>query len=87
VTWTPIQKNCIQSIYQQQFNAFFKCQPKIEVCKGGLECGYIVSKIKNMQAIAIGPNIHEPHSINEYCELDSCDKVFSVLINTLSSIK
>ena len=45
----------------------------------GLECGVILKNSNLLEAVSIGPNIHNPHSIDEKVELESIKKVYEVV--------
>lgn len=50
----------------------------------GLECGVLLNNLGDeYQACSIGPNIHEPHSIHEHCELASVDLIAKVVEDIL----
>ncbi|WP_086253940.1 M20/M25/M40 family metallo-hydrolase [Campylobacter vicugnae] len=52
---------------------------KFQAVHAGLECGIFVAKQKELEAASIGPNIYSPHSINEYLEIESLDKIAKVV--------
>lgn len=58
-------------------------EPKVEITHGGLECGILLKKMKDVEAVSIGPNICDVHSINEKLDIASVNKVYSLLINYL----
>lgn len=60
---------------------------KFSAVHAGLECGVLVAKQPNLQACSIGPNIHSPHSINEYCEIASVDLITKVVENIVSRLQ
>ena len=60
---------------------------KFSAVHAGLECGVLVAKQPNLQACSIGPNIHSPHSINEYCEIASVDLITKVVGNIVSRLQ
>lgn len=45
----------------------------------GLECGIIMSKIAGLECCSIGPNIYNPHSTDERCEISSVQKISEVV--------
>lgn len=45
----------------------------------GLECAVLQKKFPSMQIASIGPNIHFPHSHNEYIEIKSAYFIFDIL--------
>ena len=45
----------------------------------GLECGVIGAKIPGLECCSIGPNIYNPHSTDERCELSSVERISKVV--------
>lgn len=45
----------------------------------GLECGIIGAKFKGLECCSIGPNIYNPHSTDERCEIESIKKITNVV--------
>lgn len=45
----------------------------------GLECGIIGAKIEGLECCSIGPNIHNPHSTDERCEISSIEKISKIV--------
>lgn len=45
----------------------------------GLECGIIGAKIEGLQCCSIGPNIYNPHSTDERCEISSVERISKVV--------
>lgn len=52
----------------------------------GLECGTFKRKNPVLDMISIGPTVLSPHSIDEACELDACEKVWTLLEGILAAI-
>lgn len=86
ITWSPMSNNVILQKYLDVCKTAMKTLPTPEVCKGGLECGFIVSKIPTMHAISFGPDIFEPHSINEHVSVSSSDQCYDLLLLLLSKL-
>ena len=57
---------------------------KISAIHAGLECGIIEKKFPLMCA-SIGPNIHNPHSTDERCELSSVEKISKTVFEVLKN--
>ena len=46
----------------------------------GLECGVLLERLGDEKLIAsIGPNIYNPHSVNEKCEIESVEKIEKIV--------
>ncbi|MBM0637357.1 M20/M25/M40 family metallo-hydrolase [Campylobacter sp. VicNov18] len=57
-------------------------QAKISAIHAGLECG-IIEKKQKLLCASIGPNIHNPHSTQERCEIASVEKISKVVFEVL----
>lgn len=66
------------------FKALKKVSPnaKISAIHAGLECG-IIEKKQKLLCASIGPNIHNPHSTDEHCEIASVEKISKVVFEVL----
>ncbi len=64
--------------------ALKKVSPKARVSAihAGLECG-IIEKKQELLCASIGPNIHNPHSTDEHCEIASVEKISRVVFEVL----
>lgn len=51
---------------------------KILAVHAGLECG-IIEKKQKINCVSIGPNIYNPHSTDERCDLKSLARIYEVL--------
>jgi dipeptidase D len=60
--------------------------PKLIAMHAGLECGVIGEKNPGMQMISFGPQIENPHSPNERCEIPSVESFYKYLKALLESI-
>ncbi len=58
--------------------------PKVEGIHAGLECGFFVNKIPDLEAVSIGPNILDIHTTKEKLDLQSTDRVWDYICAVLS---
>lgn len=49
----------------------------------GLECGVIGAKQKELECCSIGPNIYNPHSTDERCEIASVERIAKVVFEVV----
>lgn len=52
---------------------------EFRVIHAGFECGVLKSHFPNMEMISIGPNIYNPHSLNERVEIKSTLRVYELI--------
>ena len=59
---------------------------KVEALHAGLECGELISKYPQLEAVSIGPTIRHPHSDRELIEVDTVEPVYEVVKNTIAAL-
>jgi len=76
------KKSC--AIYKELFGHDVKLVP----IHAGLECGIIINKFpeNKIEAISIGPDVKNPHTVNETLGLPSCVKLFQFLHKLLPEL-
>lgn len=60
---------------------------KIEVIHAGLECGYILSKRPEIDAVSYGPDMYDIHTTEERISISSIEKTYEFLIDILKEIR
>ncbi|HLN54109.1 MAG TPA: aminoacyl-histidine dipeptidase [Lentimicrobium sp.] len=78
---SPILKT-MQNVYNQRFGKI----PEIKAIHAGLECGLLGAVYPNWDMISFGPTIRSPHSPDERVNIDSVDKFWIYLTETLKNI-
>lgn len=69
-------------IYEEMFGKTVVPAP----VNGALECGAFSDKIENLEFIAVGPNIYNAHSIDEYVEIESAEKMYKYVVKLIENI-
>ncbi|EHS4934383.1 M20/M25/M40 family metallo-hydrolase [Campylobacter coli] len=80
----PPWKGKANALSDKVLKALKKVSPKARVSAihAGLECG-IIEKKQELLCASIGPNIHNPHSTDEHCEITSVEKISRVVFEVL----
>ena len=60
---------------------------KIEATHGGLECGLLIEKIPGLDAVSMGPELHDVHSVNERLNVASTERVYKLVCEVLRRSK
>ena len=50
---------------------------------GGLECGLFIEKIPGLDAISMGPELHDVHSVRERLSIPSTERVYALVCEVL----
>lgn len=80
----PPWESKANALSDKVLKALKKVSPKARVSAihAGLECG-IIEKKQELLCASIGPNIHNPHSTDEHCEIASVEKISRVVFEVL----
>ena len=62
-------------------------KPTIMAIHAGLECGLLLDKMNNAEAISIGPDMFDVHTPNEHLNIQSTENTWNYLLAILKSIK
>ncbi|MDR2821681.1 MAG: beta-Ala-His dipeptidase [Mycoplasmataceae bacterium] len=84
--WTPKKNNKIFDIYAKVYKSVVGKTIPAKVCEGGLETANISVKKPNMDIISVGPDILGAHSSEEKININSADKMYKILLQTLKNI-
>ena len=55
----------------------------VEATHGGLECGLFLEKIPGLDAISMGPELRDVHSVQERLNVASTQRVYAVTCELL----
>lgn len=59
----------------------------VEATHGGLECGLLIEKIPGLDAISMGPELHDVHSVRERLNVPSTERMYQLLCEALKRSK
>ena len=82
--WEFVENSELLNDYCCVFEEKFGYKPNVEAIHAGLECGVFSSQIKDLECIAIGPDIYDVHTVNERLDIASVDKIFDLIVEILS---
>ncbi len=72
-------RDLMVEVFKEQYNA----EPKMEAIHAGLECGVFAGKIKDFEAISIGPDMKDIHTFSERLYIKSTERTYNMLLETL----
>lgn len=86
--WEYNPNSTLKENYNTAYMELFGREPVITGIHAGLECGLIISKLsdKEIDAIAIGPNVYGAHTPDEKLDIESCKKVWTILLKLLEMV-
>lgn len=84
--WEPRESSPLLASTVAAYREVYGRDPSIEVLHGGLECGVIVSKKPELDAVSFGPLIQSAHSPDERLEASTVVGFYSVLTKLLAKL-
>ncbi len=84
--WNPNPDSPILKAMKEVYNAKFGKIPEVKVIHAGLECGLLGSVYPNWDMISFGPTIRWPHSPDEKVKIDTVQKFWDFLVETLKTV-
>lgn len=85
--WEFKDNSMLQQLYKECFKEKFGYEPIVEAIHAGLECGTLSAKIKDLDAISIGPELLDVHTTKEKLKISSAKEMFELVIDLLGKMK
>ena len=77
--WPYKEDNVLMEKAHEAYKKLFNCDMEEIAVHAGLECGTFAVYNENINMIAIGPTLHDPHTVNETLEIASVSKVWKLV--------
>lgn len=85
--WQDDPDSLLLQVVREETEKVIGKPPKVVAIHAGLECGAMVSGLGEwVNALSIGPNVREVHSVNEHVEIASIEKMERVLEGILGRL-
>ena len=84
--WTPKPESRLLNIMKNVYKRLFGKEPEVTAIHAGLETGIIGKNYPDMEMISFGPTIKYPHSPDEKVEIESVEKFWKLLVETLKEL-
>ena len=85
--WAFAPASKLRDLYLEAYRAVTGTDARVNATHAGLECGLIRAKVPGMDAISVGPELHQIHSPDESMELPSVDIFLKTIVYCLEKIK
>lgn len=85
--WEYKENSALRDLYIQTYEKKYGKSPHISAIHAGLECAVFSNKIKDLDCIAIGPDMMGVHTTEEKLSISSVKKVYDCLCDTLKNCK
>lgn len=77
----------LQKLYLETFREKFNKEPIVTAIHAGLECAVFSSQIKELDCIAMGPDMFDVHTTKEALSISSTKDIFELLCQILAKCK
>jgi len=84
--WKPDMDSQILKTMQEVYRKKWGKTPEIKAIHAGLECGILGSAYPDWDMISFGPTINYPHSPDEMVNIETVQKFWDFLVDTLENI-
>jgi len=84
--WQYRAESPLRDAWIETYREMYKSEPSVQTIHAGLECGLIVEKLPDTDAISFGPNILDIHTTAERMEIASADRTWELLTRLLARL-
>ncbi|NNK64002.1 MAG: M20/M25/M40 family metallo-hydrolase, partial [Gemmatimonadetes bacterium] len=84
--WKPDLDSELLAVVRAVHERVLGLEPHVEAIHAGLECGLIGEMVPGMDMISFGPQIEFPHSPGERVKVDSVERFYRLLTETLRAL-
>ncbi len=85
--WQYARESRFRELVLDAYHDITGADGKIEATHGGLECGLFIEKIPGLDAISLGPELHDVHSVREKLNVPSTERVYELVREVLKRSK
>lgn len=85
--WPISGESELRDVIAKTYEEMRLCKPTFTAVHAGLECGLFKTKIEGLDCVAMGPDVNNVHSFDEYVSVESADRTFDFLVRVLSELK
>ena len=84
--WEYRAESVLRDTMVAQYRQMYGQDPQVVSIHAGLECGLLGQKIDGLDAVSIGPQMHDIHTNRERLEIDSTRRVWEFLLAVLKAL-
>ena len=81
--WQYARDSKLRELVLDVYRDLTGTEGKLEATHGGLECGIFIEKIPGLDAISLGPELHDVHSVRERLSVPSTERVYELVCEVL----
>lgn len=85
--WQYARQSAFRDMVVEAYRDLTGKDAVVEATHGGLECGLLIEKIPGLDAISMGPELHDVHSVRERLNVPSTERMYALLCEALKRSK
>ena len=85
--WQYVKESAFRDMVLEAYRDVSGRDGALEATHGGLECGLFIEKIPGLDALSMGPELHDVHSVRERLSVPSTERVYRLVCEILKRSK
>ncbi|MDO5145896.1 MAG: aminoacyl-histidine dipeptidase [Eubacteriales bacterium] len=85
--WEYKEQSRLRDVLVDVFKKLYKKAPVVEGIHAGLECGIFASRLEGLDAVSIGPEMKDIHTVHEVLSISSVQRTWELVIKTLEALR
>ena len=84
--WEYRQNSHLRTVMIELWEKLYGAKPAVAAIHAGLECGLFCEKLEGLDAVSIGPEMHEIHTARERLSLSSCERTYRYVCEIIKEL-
>ena len=84
--WEYQKESRLRETMVDTFRALYGKEPVVEAIHAGLECGIFSDRLKGLDAVSFGPQMHDIHTSRERLDIGSVERTWDYLVAVLERL-
>lgn len=85
--WEYAKDSYIRDLCAEVYKDEYGTEAEVMAIHAGLECGFFIEKIPEMDAVSFGPEMYDIHTPDEHLSISSTERTFNLVKSILKKIK
>ena len=84
--WEYVKNSDLRDTMVKVYTELYGKEPQVVAIHAGLECGILSDKLPGLECVSIGPQMHDIHTSRERLEIESTERTWQFLLETLKAL-
>lgn len=85
--WEYRPDSRLRDVLVDTYRELYGKEPVVEGIHAGLECGIFSSKLDDLDAVSLGPQMEGIHTVNEVLSISSVQRTWELVVKALAALK